>query len=669
MTLAANIDDLDRPADVVGAFFAAARANPHRPAIAGNGRELCYVELERLVLDLARRLGPDCGMVGVLVTRSANTIVALLGTLAAGGSYCPIDPTFPLERQRALLRNGGARLVVATAPGQRNPSDLPLVELPGVAAERAVPEHALEDGIGAAAEPDRPAYLLFTSGSTGEPKGVLTPRRAIDAAVRSLRELFAITPADRVLQFASLNWDTCFEEILPTLTQGAALVFDDEAYTGSLPRFLRMVARERVTRARPADRVLARAGQLSRRGARRAAGQRAAGDHRRRGGAARRGWPTGARSTRPGSAWSTPTARPRPRSSPTPSTCTARSRSRAGPTTPSRCRSAAACRTSWSTSASDGELLVGGPALALGYLGLPEATAARFPLLDLGDGPRRYFRTGDRVSRAATARSSTRPARQPAQDPRHPGRPRRGRGAARRHSGVAAVAVAGVSVADHTALAAYVVPRASADARTLGATLFADLRGARPGPSRARPPSRRPGSRVHRERQGRPGRFAPAPRGSIQLQRGTSMSADGVVQIFRRVLETDDIDADSDFFVLGGDSLLATRVLSAHRPRVRRRAVVRRTSSSSLARGVVEADRRARCHEGHRGRGPGLAGLTAATDLAAAAWTSWCSRRASGSAAAPTASRSRRAGWVDAGAAYLGDRHTGAPRAASPSSG
>src|SRR5580765_3416815 len=114
MTLAANIDDLDRPVDVVGAFFAAARANPHRPAIAGNGRELCYGDLERSVRDLARRLGPDCGVVGVLVTRSADTIVALLGTLAAGGSYCPIDPAFPLERQRALLRTSGARLVIAT---------------------------------------------------------------------------------------------------------------------------------------------------------------------------------------------------------------------------------------------------------------------------------------------------------------------------------------------------------------------------------------------------------------------------------------------------------------------------------------------------------------------------------------------------------------------------
>ena len=66
-------------------------------------------------------------------------MVALLGTLAAGGSYCPIDPTFPLERQRALLRASGARLVLATAPGQRCASEFPLMELPGLAGRELGP--------------------------------------------------------------------------------------------------------------------------------------------------------------------------------------------------------------------------------------------------------------------------------------------------------------------------------------------------------------------------------------------------------------------------------------------------------------------------------------------------------------------------------------------------
>ncbi|MFD0823697.1 AMP-binding protein, partial [Micromonospora zhanjiangensis] len=96
-------------------------------------------------------------------------------------------------------------------------------------------------------DPDAPAYILFTSGSTGRPKPVVTPHRAIGSAVPALGTAFGLTAADRVLQFASLNWDTCFEEILPTLTTGATVVFDDEAYTGSFRRFLRMVDRQRLT--------------------------------------------------------------------------------------------------------------------------------------------------------------------------------------------------------------------------------------------------------------------------------------------------------------------------------------------------------------------------------------------------------------------------------------
>src|SRR5690606_20187564 len=83
--------------------------------------------------------------------------------------------------------------------------------------------------------------------STGRPKPVVTSRGAIGVTVAALRELFAVTETDRELQFASLNWDTCCEEILPTLTGGASLVVDREAHTGSFPRFLRSCAEHGVT--------------------------------------------------------------------------------------------------------------------------------------------------------------------------------------------------------------------------------------------------------------------------------------------------------------------------------------------------------------------------------------------------------------------------------------
>ena len=458
------------------AFFACARAHAHRPAIVGHDRHLRYDELARSVRELALRLGPDCGVVGVLVTRSEQTIVALLATLAAGGTYCPIDPTFPLERQRALLRASGARLVIATAPGQHAAIDLPVIE-PGIG--NATP--VSDEDIFTTVAPDSPAYLLFTSGSTGEPKGVLTPRRALDAVVDSLRDLFAVTPDDRVLQFASLNWDTCFEEIMPSLTSGACLVIDDEAYTGSLPRLLRMVARQQVTvlnlptafwhelvnylgeerAALPANvRAVIIGGEAVRQS--RLAEWRTLDTSRIRlvntYGATETTLITHALDLHgPLAEWNEPAD-----TEPVP----------------------IGFRLAHVTEhiGEGDELFIGGPSLALGYLGLPEASAARFPVLDAGDGLRRYFRSGDRVSRRADGALVYR-GRLDNQLKVRGIRVDLGEVEAElaRHASVAAVAVAGVSVADHTTLAAYVVPRASAAALTLAAELFAELRARVPG--------------------------------------------------------------------------------------------------------------------------------------------------------------------------------------------
>lgn len=196
---------MDLNLDLMTAFADAVRRHPDRPAIVHNGEPLSYADLDALVRAKALELGPDPGVAGVPATHSPETVIGLLGVFAAGGAYMPIDPTFPAERVEAMY---------AAAQG-----------------------HPISG----------PAYVLFTSGSTGAPKPVLTPGTAIGTTVAALAELFELTPQDRVLQFASVNWDTCFEEILPALTTGAALVFDDEAHTGSFRRFLRMVDERRIS--------------------------------------------------------------------------------------------------------------------------------------------------------------------------------------------------------------------------------------------------------------------------------------------------------------------------------------------------------------------------------------------------------------------------------------
>ena len=130
----------------------------------------------------------------------------------------------------------------------------------------------------------------------------------------------------------------------------------------------------------------------------------------------------------------------------------------------------------------DGELLIGGPALGLGYHGMPEATAARFDVLSDSDGPARWFRTGDRVRRRDDGVLL------------HEGRldhevkirgirvdPAEVEARITEHPQVSAVAVVGVTVADHTTLAAYVVPSPPADPDALATALRDFLRERLPG--------------------------------------------------------------------------------------------------------------------------------------------------------------------------------------------
>jgi acyl-coenzyme A synthetase/AMP-(fatty) acid ligase len=146
-----------------------------------------------------------------------------------------------MGRKQALVAALGVDRIVAVDGGRDESSQLPIETLDDeLMASGIEPPQAL-------VRPSDPAYVLCTSGSTGVPKPVVVSRQALSTTVRALRDLFALTPDDRVLQFASLGWDTCLEEILPTLIAGATLVFDDAAQSGSFPKFVRMVAERRVT--------------------------------------------------------------------------------------------------------------------------------------------------------------------------------------------------------------------------------------------------------------------------------------------------------------------------------------------------------------------------------------------------------------------------------------
>jgi nonribosomal peptide synthetase protein VioO len=424
----------------VDAISEVAERRPESPALIHDRQIVTYSRMLDLVDTVAGRLGPRPGVVAVPVTHSPATVVGLLGIWAVGGTYCPVDPGFPAPRRAAMRAAVGA------------------TDLPASGATDVGPPIRVNR------DPDDPAYILFTSGSTGAPKPVLTPHRAIGTVVPALRDLFGLTAADRVLQFASLNWDTCFEEILPTLVAGAAVVFDDEAHTGSFPRFLRAVDRQRVTVLDlPTAYWHELVHHLVEDGATLPASVRLV--------------VIGGEAVSPARladwrALDTGRIRLLNTYGCTETTLITHAIDLGRPA--ARAPIGHALPHVRERITADGELLIGGPAVSLGYHGLPEATAARF-VSDDGEG--RFFRTGDRVKRRPDGAlelvgrvDDEVKVRGIRVDPTE------AEAAITSHPAVGAAAVVGATVAGRTALIAYVVPRPGVDPAGLDGAIVRFLR-------------------------------------------------------------------------------------------------------------------------------------------------------------------------------------------------
>ncbi|MER6746443.1 amino acid adenylation domain-containing protein [Streptomyces fungicidicus] len=217
---------------------------PGAPAVVCGDTTLDHARLDALTGGLAAalvRAGTVPGdAVGVCVGRGVWSVAAMLAVWRAGGVYVPLDPRLPEERLRYMCEEAAVRHLVCDARTRDRATALATdtVDVGGVLPDPAGPRHA--------PRPDDLAYVIFTSGSTGRPKAVGVEHHALDAHVAAARETFGLTAADRVLTFASTSFDASLEQILPALSTGATvLVRPDQIWTPE--ELAAYVAAERVT--------------------------------------------------------------------------------------------------------------------------------------------------------------------------------------------------------------------------------------------------------------------------------------------------------------------------------------------------------------------------------------------------------------------------------------
>ncbi len=234
------------PVDVLTLLRQAAERTPAQLAIEAPDAQLDYATLlarvEALAAVLAQRGVGAGSRIAILAPRSPDAVVAMLAVLWVGAAFVPVDPDGPAQRTAAMLADAAPDWVLTRAAWRRQAGALPVLDLDDAAATPA-PRVAC-----CGAPPaDLPAYLLYTSGSTGAPNGVLVGRGALAQFVASTRGLYRVAPADRVLQFAPLHFDASLEEIFIALCHGATLVLRDDAMLDSVERFAEAVERLGIT--------------------------------------------------------------------------------------------------------------------------------------------------------------------------------------------------------------------------------------------------------------------------------------------------------------------------------------------------------------------------------------------------------------------------------------
>ena len=234
-------------------FARQADQSPRSVAVLFEETQLDYGELNERANKLAhylRNLGVGTDhVVGVMLERSPEMIVALVAVLKAGGAYMPLDPEYPRERLAFMLEDAGARVVLtqqSLAPNldQSMPEQGAfLVRLDTDWA--TIVQHSAHNPENVAT-PDSAAYVIYTSGSTGLPKAVVMPHRG---AVNLINyQIQSSGQPLRTLQFASLSFDVSFQEIFPTLCSGGSLVLLREDVRRDAAELWRLIAEQRVER-------------------------------------------------------------------------------------------------------------------------------------------------------------------------------------------------------------------------------------------------------------------------------------------------------------------------------------------------------------------------------------------------------------------------------------
>lgn len=231
-------------------FEKQAKKTPKCVSVKYEEKTLTYQELDSKSNQLANYLvelgvGPDA-LVGIYMDRCIDMLVALLGVLKAGGAYVPLDPDFPIQRITYMIDHSKPTVILTQ---EILHDDLPVCDAHKICLEKKWDKIAQysNKGLGIKIDPQNLAYVMYTSGSTGMPKGVQIPHEALVNFMGSMAREPGIDPKDVLLAVTTLSFDISVLELFLPLLVGAKVVIANRTVATDGVLLSEMIKKEKIT--------------------------------------------------------------------------------------------------------------------------------------------------------------------------------------------------------------------------------------------------------------------------------------------------------------------------------------------------------------------------------------------------------------------------------------